>query len=82
MAPTGVQVGGIYTGVGVSDGKTILAGRVGGGNGLKAEAGLVKIVATIMPTTHKPIKVRIERASQTENFMQLPAFPRVLPKKK
>jgi hypothetical protein len=54
---------------------------VGGGNGLKADAGLLKIVATIIPTTQSPISVRIERASQTENFMQLPAFPRGFPKK-
>lgn len=77
--PTGVQVGGIKTGVGVFEGRTIDAGRVGGGNGLKAEAGLEKMETTIMPTTHNPINVRIERASQTENFMKLPAFPRDLP---
>ena len=65
--PTGVQVAGMATGVGVSDGKMIAAGRVGGGNGLKAEAGLAKMETIRMPTIHTPIRIRMDNASQTEN---------------
>jgi hypothetical protein len=53
-------------GVGVCEGKTINAGRVGGGNGLRAETGLAKIKIRIMPTPHNPIKLRMENTSQIE----------------
>ena len=77
----GVQVAGMLTGVGVLEGKIIPTGRVGGGNGLKGETGLAKMETTIMATINRLINAIIERASQTENFMKLPAFPSDLPKK-
>jgi hypothetical protein len=77
----GVQVDGMATKVLVSEGRTMATGMVGGGNGLKPDMGSAKMVITIMPTINKPINIRIDRASHTENFMKPPAFPRDLPKK-
>ena len=58
----GVQVGGILGGVGVSEGSTIPAGRVGGGNGFNAESGLKKIIrkkANTPNTDRSTISVKI-----------------------
>jgi hypothetical protein len=57
-------------------------GWVGGGNGFKPDVGLAKIVKTRIPTINNKSNARIVRASQTENFMDQPAFPRNLPLKK
>jgi hypothetical protein len=48
----GVQVGGIFCGVGVSEGSTIPTGKVGGGKGFNAESGLKKTFNTIADTPH------------------------------
>lgn len=58
----GVQVGGIDCGVGVSEGNTIPAGMVGGGNGFNVESGLKKTARTKADTPHKDtsaIRVKI-----------------------
>lgn len=70
------------TRLGVCEGRTMATGWVGGGNGFKVDVGLAKIVISTRPTINNPITTRIERTSQTENFMDQPAFPRNFPLKK
>ena len=59
----GVQVKGIRAGVTVAEGRTMPTGRVGGGNGLRGEVGLTKIIETTIPKIPSAIKVRMDRPS-------------------
>ena len=77
MRGVGVHVGGSSQRVAVGDGTMIVAGKVGLGNGLRLESGLIKMVNTRINTIAVATRTTMVRISHTDNFMNFPLTTRL-----